>query len=189
MNTPRWVALVRTRYAAHVLVASLLVTVLVVVTQLPRLRSAEAELAALVLAFMSFPDAQARTDNAIVVFTLTDGDVVGVHISAQSSAALLLLPMLLAAVAAIWLRPAYASSAMKALASAAATLVITNQTRVLLVGLVADSTSPRYRPAIGATVLGTMVTVLCTAIAMLVFIFVFVRSRRTNGQVSTKGIS
>lgn len=189
MNTPRWVASVRARYTAHVLAGALLVTVLMVVTQLPRLRSAEAELAALVLAFMSFPDAQAPTENAIVVFTLTDGDVVGVHISAQSSAALLLLPMLLATVLAIWLRPVYTASSMKALVSSALTLVIANQTRVLLVGIVADSASPRYRATIGATILGTMVTVLCAAIAMLVFIFVFVRSRRRDGQVSTKGIT
>ncbi len=137
MVTARWLALARSRYATQVLAAALVGALVAVAVLLPRLQSAEVHLAALLLAFVMFPNAYVPPGTDAVYFTLTDGQVIGVEISLQSAAALLALPLLLATVAIVWLRPADA-----------------------------------------ATVFGSMVTVICLAGAVLLFVFVFTGTRR-----------
>ncbi|WP_158895324.1 hypothetical protein [Amycolatopsis anabasis] len=158
----------------------LLGVVFVVVTQLARLQRAEAEIAALVLAFVMFPDAHVPVGSDIVVFSLTDSTTMGVQFSAQNAAALLSLPLLLATVAIIWLRPHFVRPAVHSLIAAVGVLVLENQVRVLLTSLIADSAPPHLRYNVGATIFSSMTTVICMAIAVLLFIFVFVTTRRRH---------
>src|SRR5437899_7221308 len=105
MVTARWLALARSRYVTHILAVALIGSVVAVAVLLPRLRSAEVHLAAVSLAFMMFPDAHVPPGTDVVFFTLTDSQVIGIQMSTQSAAAMLALPLLLATVAIVWLRP------------------------------------------------------------------------------------
>lgn len=178
MVTARWMALARSRYATQVLAAVLVGSLVAVAVLLPRLQSAEVHLAALLLAFVMFPNAYVPPGTDAVFFTLTDGQVIGVEISMQSAVAVLALPLLLVTVAIVWLRPDDAGRAVTSLLAAVGALLVENQLRVLLAAVVADNVRPKYRDSIGATVFGSMFTVLCLAGAVLLFVFVFTGTRR-----------
>jgi hypothetical protein len=177
MTTVRWMVLARSRYATQVLAAVLAGSLIAVVVLLPRLQSAEVHLAAVVLAFVMFPDAHVPPGSDVVFFTLTDGQLIGVEISTQSAAALLALPLLLVSVAIAWLRPDDAGRAAASLLAAVGVLVIENQLRILWAAVLADNVLPQDRASISATVFGSMCTVLCLAVAVLLFVFAFTGMR------------
>lgn len=178
MVTGRWMALARSRYITQILAAVLIGSLVAVVVLLPRLQSAEVHLAAVSLAFVMFPDAHVPPGTDVVFFTLTDSQVIGVQISIQSAAAVLALPLLLATVAIVWLRPDDTERAVTSLLAAVGALVVENQLRVLVAAVVADGVRPKYRDSIGATVFGSMCTVMCLAASVLLFVFVFTGTRR-----------
>lgn len=185
MMPVRWMTLARSRYATPLFLAALGGALVGVAALLPRLRAAEVHLAAVVLAFVMFPDAHVPRGADIVYFTLTGGQPVGIEIDTQSSVALLALPLLLVALAIVFLRPDDAGRALLALLAAVGGLVVENQFRVLLTAILLDNTQPQDRGSIGATVFGSMCTVLCLAVGILLFVFVFAGTRRRAPVVLT----
>jgi hypothetical protein len=180
----RWQALVRSRYGVLLLAAMLLCVCVGVLALLPCLRAAEARVAAAMLTFVMFPDAQVPPSGATVFFRVTDGQQMGIEIAPESCAALLSLPLLLATVALAWLRPADVRRALLSLAAAVGALVAQNQLRVLLAACLADGVRPADRGSVGSAVFGSMSTVVCLALAVGLFVFVFTGAGRRGAAVS-----
>jgi hypothetical protein len=177
MMRARWVACARSRYATSVLAVALGAVVIAVAALLPRLQSAEAHLAAWLLAFLVYADAKVPPGSDTVYLTLTDGQRIGIEVSAPVAAALLALPLLIATVAVVWLRPDDARAALLALLAGTGTLVLENQLRIVLAAMVTDGV-PRYQDDVVLTLFGSMVTVVCLATAILLYVFVFIRTRQ-----------
>ncbi|WP_199429565.1 hypothetical protein [Qaidamihabitans albus] len=159
------------------LAAALLAATAVAVMHLERFQRIEAHISALSLAVVMFSDAHVPAGTEMVVFKLTDGQLMGIRIAAQHATPLLALPLVLATIPIVALRPTAGGRGFAALASAVGTLVVANQLRVLLTGLLADNAPPRYRHNIGATVFSSMSTVICMAAAILLFVLVFIKTR------------
>lgn len=182
MIAERWAAFVRSRHAMRWLTLALMAAVLLIILQLSRFQQFEVRVAAQVLAFVMFPDAHVPNDMGIVVFSLTDGQTMGVGISAQNTAALMVLPLLLATVVTVWVRPDQGMPALLALVAASGMVVAENQLRMLAIAVIADTAPPKFRHSIGAMVFSSMFTVICMALAILLFILVFIKAYRRDAK-------
>lgn len=95
MRDTWWTPLVRSRHGSRILGSVLIFIVISIWILLPHLRAAEANAAALILAFAMFPDAHVVPGGDIVAFTVTGGQWMGIEIATQNAAALLALPLLM----------------------------------------------------------------------------------------------
>jgi hypothetical protein len=150
------------------------------------LQQLETQFAALILAFVMFPDASVPPGTDVVVFGITGGQSLGIRMTLQNSTALLSMPLVLTTAAVVWLRPAQTRVALTSLASAVGVLVLENQARFLAAAIISDNVPGSYRISFGAIVFGSMLTVVCMASAVLVYVLIFVkrsRSRAASGAV------
>jgi hypothetical protein len=171
---------------AQAVTASLLCCCAAVLAGFSWLQHGEAWLTARVLAFVMFSDAHVAGGTNAVVFTMSDGNVMGVQFSALNTVALPALPLLLCSAVAVWLRPDRVRATAVAFGAAMTLLVLENQFRVLLIALISDSVGAAMRYSIGATLFGSVVTVLCWVSSILLFIFTMLRLDRTQGDGSVE---
>lgn len=176
----RWASSRLPSFSAHLVPVSLLVALVLVITQLRLLQLIEMNVAAMTLAFVMFPDAAVPPGADIVVFGVADGQTMGIRMTLQNSTALLSVPLLVATAAIVWLRPAHRRRALTALAVAVGVLAVENQVRFLAAAIISDSASGRMRISIGAITFGSTATVMCMASAMLSYVLVLVGRRARN---------
>jgi hypothetical protein len=179
LKSKRWISATAPTFSTHVVPILLLATLVVVFTQLRMLQWLETQFAALILAFVMFPDASVPPGTDVVVFGITGGQTLGIRMTFQNSAAILSMPLVLTTAAIVWLRPAQTRAALTSLAAAIGVLIIENQVRFLVAAIISDNVSGSYRISVGAIVFGSMLTVLCMASAVLTYVLILVKRSRS----------
>lgn len=170
----------RTPNSAKLVVAALALTAAGMIVFLDIYRTLEVILAESLVGMLSSYGTYVDADSQTFYFGLGGDDPLGLHMTAECTSALLILPLIVVGAAMIWLRPRITRRVLTSLAIAAATLIMVNQLRLLLiVGLVdwfGSSTGYYW----GHTMLGSMVSVFGGAIALVLFVWISTRGSRTT---------
>ncbi|MBB5957521.1 exosortase/archaeosortase family protein [Saccharothrix tamanrassetensis] len=160
----------RTDHLDRVIVVALVVAAGGLVLAHRAYRTAEIALSGLVLGVLDHGGVAVVADRQTVYFGLGSDTPLGLRMTPECTSAFLVVPLLLVGAAMIALRPRITRRVLVALAAATAAVVVVNQFRVLsLVGLVrwlGVDTGYYW----GHTLLGSVVSVLGGAAALVAFV-------------------
>ncbi|UVS77429.1 exosortase P [Actinokineospora sp. UTMC 2448] len=142
-------------------------------------RTAEMVLASGILRLVSDDGVHLAAHRQTVYFGLGSDTAFGLRMSPECTSAFLVLPLLVVGAVMIALRPAITRRVVVALAVAAAAVIAVNQLRVLtLVGLIEWLGTDRGYHW-GHTLLGSMVSVIGGAAALVLFVWLSTRRARS----------
>ncbi|GGS43381.1 exosortase P [Actinokineospora fastidiosa] len=142
-------------------------------------RTAEMVLASGILRLVSGDGVHLAAHRQTIYFGLGSDTAFGLRMSPECTSAFLVLPLLVVGAVMIALRPAITRRVVVALAVAAAAVIAVNQLRVLtLVGLI-DWLGTDRGYHWGHTLLGSMVSVIGGAAALVLFVWLSTRRARS----------
>jgi exosortase/archaeosortase family protein len=143
-------------------------------------RTAEMFLATELIRLTSSSGVYLAAERQSVYFGLGTDSAFGLQMSPECTSAFLLLPLVLVAAVMIALRPRIATRVLIALACAGAAVIVVNQLRILgLVGLI-DWLGTDRGYYWGHTLLGSMVSVVGGALALVLFVWLSTRKPRAE---------
>ncbi|MGW5053405.1 exosortase P [Actinokineospora sp. NPDC004072] len=149
-------------------------------------RTAEMVLASGILKVVTSDGVHLAAERQTVYFGLGSDTPFGLRMSPECTSAFLVLPLLVVGAVMIALRPAITKRVLTALLVATAAVVVVNQLRVLtLVGLIEWLGTDRGYHW-GHTLLGSMVSVIGGAAALVLFVWLATRKPATGKPASGK---
>ncbi|SDD72093.1 exosortase P [Actinokineospora iranica] len=165
----------RTTASTRLLVGALAALAVALVIGNRVYRAAEMFLASAILRLMTSSGVHLAAERQSVYFGLGTDHAFGLRMSPECTSAFLMLPMLVVGAAMITLRPRVSKRVLTALAFAGLAVIVVNQLRILtLVGLVGWLGADRGYYW-GHTLLGSMVSVLGGAAALVSFVWLSTR--------------
>jgi exosortase/archaeosortase family protein len=148
-------------------------------------RSMEIRLSGLLIDLVTSSGVHVVPQRQTVYFGLGTDHALGLRISPECTSAFLVVPLLVAAAAMVWLRPRITARVLGSLGVGALVLVLVNQLRMLtLVGLISNVGRDRGY-YLGHTLFGSMVSVFGGAVALVLFVWLSTRAPR-RGNVVTR---
>ncbi|GAA0627758.1 exosortase P [Kutzneria viridogrisea] len=143
-------------------------------------RTAEIALAGGVISLVTSSGVRVVPDRQTVYFGLTTDTPLGLQMTPECTSAFLLVPLIVVAAVMIALRPRIARRVLFSLGVAALALVVVNQLRILtLVGLV-NWLGIDQGYYLGHTLLGSMVSVIGGAAALVLFVWLATRGPKSE---------
>lgn len=148
-------------------------------------RAAEMMLAGTLVGLLSSAGIHIDADSATFYFGLGTDHPLGLHMTAECTSALLILPLVAVAAAMTFLRPQTTRRVLASLGIGALVLIAVNQLRILaIVGLV-NWFGPATGYYWGHTLLGSVVSIIGGALSLVLFVWLATRNprpRRRGGQ-------
>ncbi|OOC05195.1 exosortase/archaeosortase family protein [Amycolatopsis azurea DSM 43854] len=140
----------------------------------------EVQLSGLILRVITSSGVYVASERETVYFGLSGDTPLGLRMTPECSSAFMLLPLLLVTAVMLYFRPRNAKRLFVSLAISAAVVILVNQMRVLaIVGLVhVMGIDEGYYW--GHTLLGSMVSVLGGAVALVLFVWLGTRKPRAE---------
>src|SRR5439155_16716266 len=153
-----------------------LAVVLVLIERLYRVF--EVELSGGILRLITSSGVAVRADQETVYFGLTGNTPLGLRMTPECSSVFLLLPLLLVTAVMLALRPANARRLFFSLAVSSFAVLAVNQLRVLMIVGLVNWFGPDTGYYWGHTLLGSMISVLGGATALVLFVWLATRKGR-----------
>ncbi|WP_436497032.1 exosortase P [Actinokineospora sp. HUAS TT18] len=170
----------RTTIGARFLVAALVAAAATLVVANRAFRTGEMVLVSGLIRLTSSSGVYVATERQSVYFGLGTDRPFGLQMSPECTSAFLLLPLVLVGAVMIALRPRISTRVLIGLACAGAAVIAVNQLRVLgLVGLI-DWLGTDRGYYWGHTLLGSMVSVVGGALALVLFVWLSTRKPRAE---------
>ncbi|WP_141998592.1 exosortase P [Amycolatopsis cihanbeyliensis] len=147
-------------------------------------RTLEITLSGAIISVISSNEVHVAGGRETVYFNLGGDDPIGLRMTPECSSVFMLMPLLLVTSVLLWLRPRQAKRLIGSLLIAGAAVIAVNQVRVLaIVGLV-DWLGVTEGYYWGHTLMGSLVSVLGGALALVLFVWLGTRNGRTGGERS-----
>jgi exosortase/archaeosortase family protein len=167
---------VGTRVLARCMAAALLAMAVALVCWHAAYRAMEIRIAAVLIGALTSSGVYAAPQRQTVYFGLGTGHAIGLRITPECTSAFLVVPLLAAAAAMLWLRPRIIGRVLAAAGVGTAVLVLVNQLRLLTLVVLISGFGRERGYYLGHTLLGSMVSVFGGAVALVVFVWVATRS-------------
>nr|WP_216217674.1 exosortase P [Amycolatopsis aidingensis] len=145
-------------------------------------RALEITLSGVLISIVSSNGVHVAGARETVYFNLGGDDPIGLRMTPECSSVFMLMPLLLVTSVLLWLRPRRAKRLIVSLLIAGAAVIAVNQIRVLaIVGLV-DWLGVTEGYYWGHTLMGSLVSVLGGALALVLFVWLATRKGKADGE-------